>query len=163
MSTLHRHTEQLRKMVCSHLYSFFMKSILKKKKQHLHQAIESFLSMFVYMGVRVEGNSEMKIHSAMQILFEFKFLYISVPAGLYKPKFFSANSSMIRLTWEEPASLNGPAPLYSVEKTVPSLNYPPLVVQGTRFPGGGYYLFPPDIIPPNVAYTGKYQLGHTSQ
>lgn len=89
-------------------------------------------------------------------------MYISVPAGLYKPKFFSVNSSMIRLTWEEPANLNGPAPLYSVEKTVPSLNYPPLVVQGTRFPGGGYYLFPPEIIPPNVAYTGEYQLGHSN-
>lgn len=75
---------------------------------------------------------------------------------MYKPKFFSVNSSMIRLTWEAPTSLNGPAPLYSVEKTVPSLSYPPMVVQGTRFPGGGYYLFPPDIIPPNVAFTGKF-------
>ncbi|XP_062584554.1 usherin-like isoform X1 [Saccostrea cucullata] len=77
-----------------------------------------------------------------------------VPAGLFKPKFYSVNSSMIRLSWPEPADPNGPAPLYSVEKTVPSLSFPPLVVQGTRFPGGGYYLFPPEIIPPNVAFTG---------
>lgn len=48
------------------IYPFFMKSILKKKN---NTYIKHFLSMFVYMGVRVEGNSEMKIHSAMQILF----------------------------------------------------------------------------------------------
>ena len=87
-------------------------------------------------------------------------LSITAPEGLSKPKVDSLNSTTITVTWHPPLKLNGPAPLYSVEKSVPSLSYPAAVIQGTRFPGGGYYLFPPETLPTNVAFTGKVKLYH---
>lgn len=64
------------------------------------------------------------------------------------------NSSAMDIIWQEPAFPNGPQPFYTIQKTIPALSYPPQVISGTRFPGGGYYLFPPDTIPPNVDFTG---------
>ena len=77
-----------------------------------------------------------------------------VPEGLQKPVVEGVNSSVMSISWEEPAFPNGPRPIYSVEKTTPALSYPPQVIRGTRFPGGGYYLFPPDTVPANVEFTG---------
>ena len=48
--------------------------------------------------------------------------------------------------------------MYTVQKTIPALSYPPQVIRGTRFPGGGYYLFPPDTVPANVEFTGMFNL-----
>lgn len=44
------------------IYFFFMKLIFKKKNNIY---IKYFFLMFVYMGVRVEGNFEMKIYFVM--------------------------------------------------------------------------------------------------
>lgn len=81
---------------------------------------------------------------------------ITVPVDFAKPKITSVSSTVIRVDWSPPLVLNGPPPVYSVQKTETSLSFPPNVIQGTRFPGGGYYLFPPDTIPINVGFTGKY-------
>ena len=78
-----------------------------------------------------------------------------MPEGLQKPFVDGYNSSVMSVAWTEPAFPNGPSPYYTVQKTIPALSYPPQVIRGTRFPGGGYYLFPPDTIPPNVEFTGK--------
>lgn len=72
-----------------------------------------------------------------------------------KPLVDGLNSSAMDIVWTPPAFPNGPMPYYTIQKTVPALSYPPQVISGTRFPGGGYYLFPPETIPPNVDFTGK--------
>ncbi|KAK3093068.1 hypothetical protein FSP39_010666 [Pinctada imbricata] len=56
-----------------------------------------------------------------------------VPQGIGKPKAHTVNSTVIEITWHEPSMLNGPQPLYSVEKTIPSLSFPPIVTPGIRF------------------------------
>ena len=78
----------------------------------------------------------------------------SVPEGLEKPEIISLNSSAMQVLWVEPTFPNGPDPYYTLQKTTPALSFPPQVIGGTRFPGGGYYLFPPNTIPPNVDFTG---------
>ena len=80
--------------------------------------------------------------------------FVLVPEGLQKPLVDGVNSSVMSISWEEPAFPNGPKPMYTVQKTIPALSYPPQVIRGTRFPGGGYYLFPPDTVPANVEFTG---------
>ncbi|XP_053408878.1 usherin-like [Mercenaria mercenaria] len=77
-----------------------------------------------------------------------------IPEGLEKPLVDGLNSSAMAVVWNPPAFPNGPEPYYTIQKTIPALSYPPQVISGTRFPGGGYYLFPPDTIPPNVDFTG---------
>ncbi|XP_052767673.1 usherin-like isoform X2 [Mya arenaria] len=76
------------------------------------------------------------------------------PEGLEKPLVDGLNSSAMTIIWSPPSFPNGPQPVYTVQKTIPALSYPPQVISGTRFPGGGYYLFPPETIPQNVDFTG---------
>lgn len=84
------------------------------------------------------------------------FLFLcSAPQGLGKPTVEGLNSSAIEITWLPPGFVNGPAPLYKVERTSTALNYPSPVARGTRFPGEGFYRFPPDTIPQNVGFTGE--------
>lgn len=71
------------------------------------------------------------------------------------------NSSSLAVMWEEPNQFNGPPPEYTViQSEVAFSSPPPRVVKGTRFPGGGYYLFPPETIPQGVAFTGRYFCSH---
>ncbi|XP_021347323.1 usherin-like [Mizuhopecten yessoensis] len=76
------------------------------------------------------------------------------PRVMGKPAVASLNSTVIQVAWAPPLYPNGPEPQYSVQKTTPALSFPPQVVAGTRFPGGGYYKFPAETIPSNVGFTG---------
>jgi len=83
--------------------------------------------------------------------------YFAVPEGLEKPFVDGLNSSAMTIAWIPPSFPNGPDSFYTVQKTIPALSYPPQVISGTRFPGGGYYLFPPETIPQNVDFTGEIE------
>lgn len=79
-----------------------------------------------------------------------------MPEGVQKPNIDGINSTAMYITWPPPDYLYGPDPEYSLEKMATALNYPPRVIQGTRFPGGGYYKFSPETLPQNVEFTGIY-------
>ena len=64
----------------------------------------------------------------------------------------------MQIQWKEPKFPNGPPPKYVVEKTNIALSYPASVVRGTRFTGGGFYTFPPTVLPQNVAFTGENRM-----
>ncbi|KAF6731117.1 Usherin, partial [Oryzias melastigma] len=79
----------------------------------------------------------------------------AAPTNLLSPQLHPVNESTIHITWDPPGQLNGPSPLYQVERTDVSLSDPQQrVVRGTRFPGNGYYLFPSNILPSNSDFTG---------
>ncbi|XP_069030560.1 usherin [Embiotoca jacksoni] len=79
----------------------------------------------------------------------------AVPTGLYSPQLRPVNETTIQINWDPPAQLNGPHPLYQVERTDVSFSDPQgPVVRGTRFPGNSYYQFPSDTLPSNTDFTG---------
>ncbi|TMS13118.1 Usherin [Larimichthys crocea] len=79
----------------------------------------------------------------------------AAPTGLSQPQFYPVNETAIQLDWDPPAQLNGPHPLYQVERTDVSLSDPQdPVVRGTRFPGNSYHQFPSDTLPVNTDFTG---------
>ncbi|KAK2920361.1 hypothetical protein Q8A73_002565 [Channa argus] len=79
----------------------------------------------------------------------------AAPTGLSPPFLQSVNETTIQIDWDPPAQLNGPHPLYQVERTDVSLSDPKVpVVRGTRFSGNGYYQFPSDTLPVNTDFTG---------
>ncbi|XP_078016774.1 usherin [Epinephelus lanceolatus] len=79
----------------------------------------------------------------------------AAPTGLSPPQLYPVNETTMEITWEPPAQLNGPHPLYQVEKTDVSLSDPlSPVVRGTRFSGNSYYQFPSDTLPVNTDFTG---------
>ncbi|GFR82563.1 usherin, partial [Elysia marginata] len=79
---------------------------------------------------------------------------VDAPEGVKTPQIEGFNTSAMRISWDEPSFPNGPPPSYRVEKTNIALSYPASVVRGTRFTGGGYYQFRPEVIPQGVAFTG---------
>ncbi|XP_071778073.2 usherin [Centroberyx gerrardi] len=79
----------------------------------------------------------------------------AVPSGLSPPRLNPMNQTTIHIDWDPPAQLNGPRPLYQLERTDISLSDPRgPVVRGTRFPGSSYYRFPNDTLPVNTDFTG---------
>uniref|UniRef100_A0A3B5AVF4 Usherin-like n=1 Tax=Stegastes partitus TaxID=144197 RepID=A0A3B5AVF4_9TELE len=79
----------------------------------------------------------------------------AAPTGLSSPRLHQVNQTTIQIDWDPPAQLNGPHPLYQVERTDVSLSDPQSpVVRGTRFPGNSYYQFPSDSLPVNTDFTG---------
>ncbi|KAM6942982.1 usherin [Xenentodon cancila] len=79
----------------------------------------------------------------------------AAPKELSSPRLRSLNDTTIQVVWDPPAQLNGPNPLYQVERADVSLSDPQEpVVRGTRFPGHGYYQFPSDTLPSNTDFTG---------
>ncbi|XP_028328840.1 usherin isoform X1 [Gouania willdenowi] len=79
----------------------------------------------------------------------------AAPSGLSLPRLQPLNETTIQINWDPPDRLNGPPPLYQVERTDVSLSDPQSpVVRGTRFSGNGYYQFPGDILPVNTDFTG---------
>uniref|UniRef100_A0A3P8RYW1 Usherin n=1 Tax=Amphiprion percula TaxID=161767 RepID=A0A3P8RYW1_AMPPE len=79
----------------------------------------------------------------------------AAPTGLSSPRLHPVNETTIQIDWDPPAQLNGPHPLYQVERTDVSLSDPQSpVVRGTRFPGNSYYRFPSDSLPVNTDFTG---------
>lgn len=66
------------------------------------------------------------------------------------------NSTTIRLRWLAPEELNGPSPVYQLERRESSLPAPgSTVMKGIRFVGNGYYKFPSTTLPVNTDFTGK--------
>ncbi|XP_019935888.2 usherin isoform X2 [Paralichthys olivaceus] len=79
----------------------------------------------------------------------------AAPSGLSPPRLHPVNETTIKIDWDAPVQLNGPYPLYQVERTDISLSDPQApVVRGTRFPGYSYYQFPSDTLPVNTDFTG---------
>ena len=67
------------------------------------------------------------------------------------------NATSMMLEWGLPDNPNGPPPSYIARRLNVVFSHPsPDVERGTRFPGGGYYFFPPDIMPQGVAFSGGY-------
>lgn len=63
---------------------------------------------------------------------------------------------MIKISWKEPKELNGPPPIYQLERMDASLATSSVtVMKGIRFPGNGYYKFPSSTLPANTYFTGK--------
>ncbi|XP_030271338.1 usherin [Sparus aurata] len=79
----------------------------------------------------------------------------AAPTGLSPPRLHPVNETTIQIDWDHPAQLNGPHPIYQVERTDVSLSDPQApVVRGTRFSGNSYYQFPSDSLPVNTDFTG---------
>ncbi|KAJ3593676.1 hypothetical protein NHX12_006010, partial [Muraenolepis orangiensis] len=79
----------------------------------------------------------------------------AAPSGLEPPRLRSVNESTVQVEWSPPAHLNGPPPVYQVERTDVSLSDPSEpVTRGTRFPGSSYYRFPSQTLPVNTDFTG---------
>ncbi|CAD5123124.1 DgyrCDS11497 [Dimorphilus gyrociliatus] len=79
----------------------------------------------------------------------------AAPEQLERPIVNGLNSTAIKLEWKLPLKPNGPNPRYVLRRFIPSFNQPPQrVVKGTRFPGTGYYEFPPDVVPQGVGFLG---------
>ncbi|XP_068597953.1 usherin [Brachionichthys hirsutus] len=79
----------------------------------------------------------------------------AAPAGLCPPRLHPVNETTIEVDWDPPSQLNGPRPLYQVERTDVSLSDPQHpVARGTRFSGTGYHQFPSDTLPINTDFTG---------
>ncbi|XP_076156222.1 usherin [Alosa pseudoharengus] len=79
----------------------------------------------------------------------------AAPAGLSRPKLTALNMTAMAVSWAPPREMNGPPPLYQLERTDVSLSdpYDP-VVRGVRFPGHGYFRFPNSTLPVNTDFTG---------
>ncbi|XP_052001042.1 usherin [Xyrauchen texanus] len=79
----------------------------------------------------------------------------SAPAGLRAPALRPLNMTAIKVSWDAPAKLNGPPPLYHVERTDVSLSDAQCrVIRGRRFTGSGYFRFPSSTLPVNTDFTG---------
>ncbi|XP_054432559.1 LOW QUALITY PROTEIN: usherin [Pteronotus mesoamericanus] len=79
----------------------------------------------------------------------------AAPARLRPPLLEALGSTAICARWLPPEELNGPAPVYRLERREVSLPAPgATVVTGTRFPGHGYYRFPSSTHPAGTGFTG---------
>uniref|UniRef100_A0A8D2ISK6 Usherin n=1 Tax=Varanus komodoensis TaxID=61221 RepID=A0A8D2ISK6_VARKO len=79
----------------------------------------------------------------------------AAPGGLIAPSAEGVNSTVIKISWDEPKELNGPPPIYQLERMDASLATSNVtVIKGIRFPGNGYYKFPSSILPANAYFTG---------
>ncbi|XP_061735051.1 usherin isoform X2 [Nerophis ophidion] len=79
----------------------------------------------------------------------------AAPTGLSLPRLYPVNDTTIQIDWDVPAQLNGPHPLYQLERTDISLSDPKSpFVRGIRFTGNSHYQFPNDTLPVNTDFTG---------
>nr|XP_019599683.1 PREDICTED: usherin isoform X2 [Rhinolophus sinicus] len=79
----------------------------------------------------------------------------AAPAHMRPPLAEGVNSTTIRLRWLAPEELNGPSPVYQLERRESSLPAPGCtVMKGIRFIGNGYYKFPSTTHPVNTDFTG---------
>ncbi|XP_078412490.1 usherin [Cetorhinus maximus] len=88
----------------------------------------------------------------------------TAPAGQSAPRVEAVNSTMMKLYWQPPMDMNGPPPVYQLERMDTSL-FSHLVhaEKGTRFPGHGYFKFPSSTLPVNTYFTGIKLSFKTSQ
>ncbi|XP_028580478.2 usherin [Podarcis muralis] len=79
----------------------------------------------------------------------------AAPRQLIAPYAEGINSTVIKISWKEPKELNGPPPIYQLERMDASLATSSVtVMKGIRFPGNGYYKFPSSTLPANTYFTG---------
>ncbi|XP_053139313.1 usherin [Hemicordylus capensis] len=79
----------------------------------------------------------------------------AAPGQLTAPYTEGINSTAIKISWNEPKELNGPPPIYQLERMDASLVTSNItVMKGVRFPGNGYYKFPSSTLPANTYFTG---------
>ncbi|XP_059533348.1 usherin [Myotis daubentonii] len=79
----------------------------------------------------------------------------AAPAQLRPPLVEGVSGTAILAHWLPPAELNGPSPLYQLERRETSLPAPGARSEkGVRFPGHGYYTFPSSTHPVNTDFTG---------
>ncbi|ELW55473.1 Usherin [Tupaia chinensis] len=79
----------------------------------------------------------------------------AAPAQLRPPLAKGLNSTSIHLMWSPPEELNGPFPVYQLERRASSLPAPmATMMKGVRFLGNGYYKFPNSTHPVNTDFTG---------
>ncbi|NXU70580.1 USH2A protein, partial [Oreotrochilus melanogaster] len=79
----------------------------------------------------------------------------AAPRNLSAPRFEVINSTTVKINWNEPEELNGPSPIYQVERLDSSLaTFTTEVMKGIRFPGNGYYRFASSTLPTNTYFTG---------
>ncbi|XP_069708870.1 usherin-like isoform X2 [Phaenicophaeus curvirostris] len=80
----------------------------------------------------------------------------SAPRKLSAPQVEEINSTTVKINWNEPEELNGPSPIYQLERMDASLaTLSTEVMKGIRFPGNGYYRFASSTLPANTYFTGK--------
>ncbi|XP_069464673.1 usherin [Ambystoma mexicanum] len=80
----------------------------------------------------------------------------AAPETLHPPRVKGLNSTSIQVLWNSPEELNGPSPMYQLERMDVSLrtSQHEEVMQGVRFPGHGYYKFHSSTLPVNTIFTG---------
>ncbi|XP_056624652.1 usherin [Triplophysa dalaica] len=79
----------------------------------------------------------------------------SAPAGLKAPALMPLNTTAMKISWDAPAELNGPPPVYHVERMDVSFSDAQgPVIRGRRFTGSGYFKFPSSTLPVNTDFTG---------
>ncbi|XP_075060358.1 usherin [Mixophyes fleayi] len=78
----------------------------------------------------------------------------TVPGKIEAPLVVAINSAVMKISWSAPVKLNGPLPVYQLERIEPSLTIQSDAhfIKGTRFPGHGYVKFPASSWP--VDFTG---------
>uniref|UniRef100_F7ALI8 Usherin n=1 Tax=Xenopus tropicalis TaxID=8364 RepID=F7ALI8_XENTR len=69
----------------------------------------------------------------------------AAPYKLNAPLVHGINSTTMKVSWAPPVFLNGPSPTYQLERIDPALTITSATnfIKGTRFPGAGYFKFPP--------------------
>ncbi|ELK32172.1 Usherin [Myotis davidii] len=79
----------------------------------------------------------------------------AAPAQLRPPLVEGVSGTAVLARWLPPAELNGPSPVYQLERRETSLPAPGARAEkGVRFPGHGYYTFPSSTHPVNTDFTG---------
>ncbi|XP_041418335.1 usherin [Xenopus laevis] len=80
----------------------------------------------------------------------------AAPHKLNAPLVHGINSTTMKVSWAPPVFLNGPFPTYQLERIDPALTITSATnfIKGTRFPGAGYFKFPPATFPMNTYFTG---------
>ncbi|KYO43601.1 usherin isoform J [Alligator mississippiensis] len=77
------------------------------------------------------------------------------PRKLNAPHPEGVNNTTVKIIWNEPKELNGPSPIYQLERMDSSLASSSVeVMKGIRFPGNGYFKFPSSALPANMYFTG---------
>uniref|UniRef100_UPI00398F6349 usherin isoform X1 n=1 Tax=Pristiophorus japonicus TaxID=55135 RepID=UPI00398F6349 len=88
----------------------------------------------------------------------------AAPAGQSAPRVEGVNSTVMKLSWQPPMDMNGPPPMYQLERIDTSLfSHLVRAERGTRFPGHGYFKFPSSTLPVNTYFTGIKLSFKTSQ
>uniref|UniRef100_F6UDP9 Usherin n=1 Tax=Monodelphis domestica TaxID=13616 RepID=F6UDP9_MONDO len=79
----------------------------------------------------------------------------TAPVHVRAPHVEGINCTVMKISWLPPGELNGPSPIYLLERRETSL--PALdteMIKGIRFIGNGYYKFPSSTLPINTDFTG---------